>query len=40
MMPLETALRNLSLHRPNNQLCIRNQQVVDRFLKYVEFYNI
>lgn len=40
MMPLETALRNLSMHRPNNQLCIRNQQVVDQFLTFVESYKI
>lgn len=40
MMPLETALRNLSMHRPNNQLCIRNQQVVDQFLSFVESYKI
>ena len=40
MMPLETALRNLSMHRPNNQLCIRNQHVVDQFLTFVESYKI
>ena len=40
MMPLETDLRNLSMHRPNNQLCIRNQQVVDRFFTFVESYKI
>ena len=40
MMPVETALRNLSMHRPNNQLCIRNQQVVDQFIRFVEFYKI
>lgn len=37
---LETALRNLSMHRPNNQLCIRNQHVVDQFLTFVESYKI
>ncbi len=40
MMPLETALRNFPMHRPNNQLCIRNQQVVDRFFTFVESYKI
>ena len=40
MMPLETALRNLSMHRPNNQLCIRSQHVVDQFLTFVESYKI
>lgn len=40
LMPLETALQNLSLHRPNNQLCILSQQVLDKYLRFVESYNI
>lgn len=40
MMPLETALKNLSLHSPNNQLCLRNQQVVDNFLNFIENYQL
>ena len=40
MMPLETALKNLSLHHPNNQLCLRNQQVVDNFLNFIENYQL
>lgn len=40
MMPLETALKNLSLHRPNNQLGLRNQQVVDNFLNFIENYQL
>ena len=40
MMPLETALKNLSEHRPNNQLCIRNQKVVDECLHFVESYKL
>ncbi len=40
MMPLETALKNLSEHRPNNQLCIRSQKVVDECLHIVESYKI
>jgi len=40
MMPLEIALKNLSEHRPNNQLCIRSQKVVDECLQFVEAYNI
>ena len=40
MMPLGTALKNLSLHRPNNQLCLRNQQVVDNFLNFIENYQL
>ena len=38
MMTLETALKNLSEHRPNNQLCIRSQKVVDECLHFVESY--
>lgn len=40
MMPLETALKNLSQHRPNNQLCIRNQKVVAECLHFVKSYKI
>ena len=40
MMPLEMALKNLSEHQPNNQLCIRNQKVVDECLHFVESYKI
>ncbi len=40
MMPLEIALKNLSEHRPNNQLCIRSQKVVEECLHFVESYKI
>lgn len=40
MMPLENALRELSRHRPNNQICITNQDVVNSFLSFVSSYNI
>lgn len=40
LMPLETALQNLSQHRPNNQICIRSQQIVEKHLRYIESYNI
>lgn len=40
MMPLEAALKNLSMHRSNNQLCLRNQQVVNEFLRYIENYQL
>lgn len=40
LMPLETALQNLSLHRPNNQICIRSQHIVEEYLHYIESYNI
>ncbi len=40
LMPLEMALKELSKHRLNNQLCIRNQKVVDECLHFVESYKI
>lgn len=40
MMPLETALHELSKHRPNNQICIYSQEVLDNHLHFVESYNI
>lgn len=40
LMPLETALRELSRHQPNNQLCITSQKVIDECITFVESYNI
>ena len=40
MMPIETALRNLAMHKPNNQLCIRNQHLVDECMKFTSSYNL
>ena len=40
MMTLETALGELSKHKPNNQLCIAKQNVIDTCLVFVESYNI
>ncbi len=40
LMPLENALHELSKHRPNNQLCITNQKVIDECLVFVESYKI
>ena len=40
LMPLENALRELSKHRPNNQLCINSQKVIDERLVFVESYKI
>lgn len=40
LMPLETALRELSRHQPNNQLCITSQKVIDDCMTFVESYNI
>ncbi len=30
----EAALRLLALHQPNNQICIRNQELIDKHLRY------
>ena len=40
LMPLDMALRELSRHRPNNQLCITSQEVIDLYLEFVESYQI
>lgn len=34
LMNLDTALRELSRHRPNNQMCILNQEIIDKHLVY------
>lgn len=34
LMELSTALRELSKHRPNNQMCILNQDIINRYLIY------
>ena len=40
LMPLETVIRELSRHQPNNQLCICNQGVIDKCMTFVESYKI
>jgi len=40
MMPLDIALRELSKHQPNNQLCIASQKVIDECMAFVESYKI
>ena len=40
LMPLETALKYLSQHQPNNQLCIRLQKVIDECLVFVDSYQV
>ncbi len=37
---LEEALRRLALHRPNNQLCITNQEVINQYLHFVESFHV
>jgi hypothetical protein len=38
ILPEEIALQRLSFHQPNNQLCIINQEIIDRFLIFVKTY--
>lgn len=38
LMPLDVALGRLALHLPNNQLCIRNQVVIDKYLTFFKSY--
>lgn len=40
LMPLDVALQRLSLHRPNSQLCIKTQAVIDTCFHFVESYQI
>lgn len=35
-MSAEAALVELSKHRPNNQFCILNQEIIDQYLHFVE----
>lgn len=32
LMDIETALRRLSEHQPNNQMCLLNQEITDKYL--------
>ncbi|MDE7150496.1 MAG: DUF3990 domain-containing protein [Bacteroidales bacterium] len=34
LMEVETALRRLAMHRPNNQICLLNQSLTDKYLSY------
>lgn len=34
LMELSTALRELSKHQPNNQICILSQDVINKYLRY------
>lgn len=34
LINLDTALRELSRHQPNNQMCILNQEIIDKYLVY------
>lgn len=39
-MSAEAALVELSKHQPNNQFCILNQEIIDKYLRFVESKNI
>ena len=39
-MSAEAALVELSKHQPNNQICILNQEIIDKYLHFVESKNI
>ena len=39
-MSVEAALVELSKHQPNNQFCILNQEIIDRYLRFVESTNL
>ena len=34
LMELSTALRELSKHQPNNQICILSQDLINKYLEY------
>lgn len=36
IMDVQTALGRLVYHKPNNQICILNQEIVDKFLSFKE----
>lgn len=36
LMDEETALSRLSEHQPNNQICILNQEVIEKYLSFKE----
>jgi hypothetical protein len=38
-MSAEAALMELSKHQPNNQFCILNQEIIDKFLRFIESKN-
>ena len=34
LIDLDTALRELSKHQPNNQMCILNQEIISKYFVY------
>lgn len=37
LMDVDVALQRLSLHRPNNQICLLNQSLMDKYLKFIGY---
>lgn len=37
LMSADVALQRLAQHKPNNQICILNQEVVDKYLTFKKF---
>lgn len=40
LMSAGIALKNLSMHKPNNQICILRQEIVDKYLDFIKSENI
>lgn len=40
LMPKDLCLKRLSEHKPNNQICILNQELCDKFLFFVNSFNL
>ncbi len=40
LIPKEEAMKRLQYEQPNNQICILNQSVIDRFLHFVDAFEI
>ena len=36
LITAEEALQRLSYHKPNNQICIINQEIIDQHLHFIE----
>lgn len=40
IMDVQTALGRLTFHKPNNQICILNQDIIDKFVSFKEYIKI
>ncbi|MCF0212722.1 MAG: DUF3990 domain-containing protein, partial [Bacteroidales bacterium] len=34
LLPMDITLQRLTIHKPNNQICLRNQRVINNYLIY------